>query len=95
MDRKPAICFTFYISLYVLGTCAAFNVTHGEFTYTTNRYAVETVASLTCDYGYKVSGSSSLHCTDSGNWNQQKPTCKQSNTNIIFIKLAIFNYWLS
>ena len=43
------------------------------------RYPVDTVAYLSCNYGYSRSGSSSRTCQTSGTWNLDTPTCNQSN----------------
>ena len=42
-------------------------------------YPIDTLASFVCHYGYTLNGSDSSTCEDSGNWNQQTPTCEQGN----------------
>ena len=53
----------------MIASCVALDVSQGEVVYTKPaKYDVDTVASLSCKYGYKVTGSSSVTCQDSGNW---------------------------
>ena len=64
----------------MIASCVALDVSEGDVVYTkTAKYDVDTVASLSCKYGYKLSGSSSVTCQDSRNWNQPEPNCTQSN----------------
>ena len=44
-------------------------------------YPVDTMANFMCNHGYRKIGSKSSTCQSSGNWNQQTPTCMQSNEN--------------
>ena len=83
-----------YVASIVLGTCEGLdNVGHGEVVYNKRpKYDVETVASFSCDYGYRISGSNSITCQNSGNWNQAKPSCTQSNKIFFFTyKIQIVN----
>ena len=54
-------------------------------------YPVGTTASHTCDYGYQISGTSSRTCQSSATWNQQAPTCNQSDGIFILILFSIRN----
>ena len=54
---------------------------------TNGGYSVSTVASFSCNIGFSQSGPSSSTCQTSGNWNQQTPTCIESNKNNILSNL--------
>ena len=41
-------------------------------------YTVDTVATFSCNFGYRREGSSSRTCQPSGHWNKQNPTCNRS-----------------
>ena len=42
-------------------------------------YKVDTVATFSCNREYSLAGVSSRTCQTSGSWNEQSPTCNQSN----------------
>ena len=48
-------------------------------------YYVDTVASFSCNPGYSLSGSDSTICqtSEGGTWNEQAPSCIQSDEMII------------
>ena len=50
------------------------------------KYPVGTVASFSCNDGFRRVGSSLRKCQTSGNWNQQTPTCSQSKKYIFTLK---------
>ena len=56
---------------------------------TNQGYPVDTMATLTCNYGYSLSGSASRICETSGDWEQPTPNCNLGNK--IDIKLSSFN----
>ena len=65
-------------------TCASLHLPNGNIDYdktavTTNEYPVDTIASFTCIYGFKRTGSASSTCQNSGTWSQHTPGCSQSN----------------
>ena len=39
-------------------------------------YVVDTIASFSCNSGYHQNGPDSITCQESGNWNEQTPTCE-------------------
>ena len=75
-------------------TCSSLSLTNGQITYDTSPtnggYTVDTIASLTCDLGYTLSGSSSITCQPSGNWNQPVAICGESNRMICLKKNTYF-----
>ena len=74
-----------YLQKYFLvGTCMALNLENGDISYTespiTNGgYPVDTVASFICNNGYSKSGPQWQTCQSNKTWDQQTPTCTQSN----------------
>ena len=58
---------------------------------TNGKYPVDTTVSFTCNHGYKRAGSTSSTCQTSGTWNQQTPTCTQSNDKQIPFLYIYFN----
>ena len=71
--------------IFVVVTCTALSppsngqISYNEPSMTYGEYPVDTKASFTCNQGYSLSGSESRTCETSGNWNQETPTCNQSN----------------
>ena len=80
---------------FVSVTCSALTLSDDGVSYNTDaisgRYTVDTVATLTCDRGYSLSGNGSRTCQNSGNW-EQVPTCTQSNKNK-FYNLRAYSSW--
>ena len=46
-------------------------------------YTVDTLASFTCNSGYNLNGSDSSICRNSGNWNQETPTCDRGKISML------------
>ena len=66
-------------------TCETLSLVNGQIDYTesalTNgEYPVDTVATFTCDFRYYLSGSESITCQTSGEWNAESPMCKSNNS---------------
>ena len=64
-------------------TCPPLSLSHGKVHYNrfpiNGRYLVYTTVSFICNAGYLVSGTSSRTCQNSGNWNNETPTCNADN----------------
>ena len=73
-----------FFKYFVVVTCSALMLSNGGVSYNTNvtngGYTVDTVATISCNRGYSLSEFSSRTCQTSGRWNQQIPSCNQSNT---------------
>ena len=72
-------------------TCQALSLVNGQINYNepaaiNGDYPVGTVASFTCTDNYYLSGSESITCQTSGDWNQETSACKSKGRNIFFIK---------
>ena len=76
-----------YCSCIILGACEGLdNVANGKVVYNKRpKYDVYTVASFSCDFGYRLSGSNSITCKTSGNWTAPQSICKPSNKTIFEI----------
>ena len=44
-----------------------------------------TTVSFSCHYGYRIVGTDSAYCRDSGMWNQDPPSCRQRNEHAILM----------
>ena len=85
-----------YENILLAVNCPPLNLANGEVMYNStpvsnDRLIVGTSASFTCQSGYSLSGSSSIICTNSGNWNEPLPTCKQGNQILQHIYKKIFS----
>ena len=74
------------ISYLQIVTCEALSLVNGQIDYTesslTNgEYPVDTVATFTCDFRYFLSGSESVTCQISGEWNAKTSICKSNCFN--------------
>ena len=69
-------------NIFSLVICPTLSLANGEIIYNTSStnggYTVDTIASLTCDLGYTLSGSSSITCQPSGSWNRPVAICGES-----------------
>ena len=74
-----AFLFISYHLYCVVVTCPDLSLANGQITYdplsSSNQYPVDSVASFTCDYGYRLLGSDSTTCHSSGTWSEPTPTC--------------------
>ena len=64
--------------------CPALNLENGDIAYhpineVDGKYPVDTVAIMSCHYGYMMSGSERRTCQMYGTWDQGTTTCNQSN----------------
>ena len=63
--------------------CDVLSLSNGQVCYNhgpnNGQYPVDTVASITCDYGYNLDGSHSRFCQPSGTWNHTA-SCRQGNS---------------
>ena len=82
-----------YCILSISVTCPALTLTNGIVSYDVSaeneRYPAGATASFSCNYGYSMSGSTSRTCQTSGNWEQQLPTCSQSNDITFVLNVSI------
>ena len=67
---------------YILAvTCGSLSISHGSVSYNKSpvingRYAVDTKATFSCNYGYKHSGDKTRTCQTSGKWSKKNtPKC--------------------
>ena len=66
--------------------CPALSLDSGQVNYTTSPatnggYSENTTATFMCDRAYSLSmGTNSTTCGDSGNWDQESPTCDPGKT---------------
>ena len=51
----------------------------------TDVYVVNSVADFTCNHGYRIEGSNTTTCQQSGMWDQETPTCIQGELILIAI----------
>ena len=78
---------TFHVVL-----CPALTLDNGDIAYhpvddVDGQYLVDTVAIMSCDYGYMMSGAERRTCQMSGTWDQETTTCDQSNKNNAFWRI--------
>lgn len=62
-----------HMHILLIAGCGQLSLENGMVTYT-NRYIVGSVATHTCDTGYRVEGDATWTCTESG-WDGQNITC--------------------
>ena len=68
-------------------SCPALIIINGEVDYdqdpVNDLYPIGTNASYRCNHGYRIEGSSSRTCQDTGTWNQQTPVCNRGKWHVL------------
>ena len=85
------ICFMILCLPFLLAVlCGFLTLNNGQVSYNSQevngKYPVGTVATYTCNYGYRLAGSRSRICQKSGLWNKNHSTCRQSKHKYFFSK---------
>ena len=92
--------YTLFLSFsLLLVLCDGIFLENGQVRYNqlavNGQYPVDTVASITCDYGYNLEGANSRVCQSSGTWSQKSTLCKMGKKSLLitakYWKYKLFN----